>query len=267
VPAKEGKLNVGDEQGEQYASGIQLVYRSLRLVQEVVAILRQSVYQEIKRQVIRCELPPGEPLNERDVASRLGVSRTPLREALLLLTQDGSVIYYPSKGFVVKPITVEDSLDVLELRLCLHLYVIDQLFKRGTFPPVDDLKRILAEGQEALGRCDKTGFLECNIEFDQALVALLGNHLMYHVCSAMEDKLLRLGHFILNKIDSLLDVPGGERHDVVAALEKGDRASAVSALLKHSEGARDRLSGLLRLSSMGKKKRSYEVSSGSGTQL
>jgi DNA-binding GntR family transcriptional regulator len=220
-----------------------------------MTILRQSVYEEMKRQIMMCEIEPGLALSERDFASRLGVSRTPLREALILLTQDGSLIYYPSKGFVVKPITVEDSLDVLELWLCVHLYVVDKVFERDEFPPLDDLKRILVVGQDAFGRGDNSTYLESNLEFDQALVALLGNDFIYHVCSSMEDKLLRLGHFILNKIDLLLDVPGKERHDVVAALENGDKAAAVSALIRHHKVTSNRISRLLRLSSTGKKSR------------
>ena len=82
--------------------------------------LRDVVFQTLRQAILRGELKPGERLMEIHLAQKLGVSRTPVREAIRKLELEGLVLMIPRKGAVVAEITVTDLEDVLEVRMALE---------------------------------------------------------------------------------------------------------------------------------------------------
>jgi DNA-binding GntR family transcriptional regulator len=74
------------------------------------------VYESLKRRIIDCELVPGLPINEADFASELGVSKTPVREALRQLETDGFVENVPGRGSTISHLTPLDIREILEIR-------------------------------------------------------------------------------------------------------------------------------------------------------
>ena len=82
--------------------------------------LRDVVFQTLRQAILRGELAPGERLMEIHLAQRLGVSRTPVREAIRKLELEGLVLMIPRKGAVVAEITISDLEDVLEVRMTLE---------------------------------------------------------------------------------------------------------------------------------------------------
>lgn len=82
--------------------------------------LRDVVFQTLRQAILRGELKPGERLMEIHLAQKLGVSRTPVREAIRKLELEGLVLMIPRKGAIVAEITVQDLEDVLEVRMALE---------------------------------------------------------------------------------------------------------------------------------------------------
>lgn len=84
------------------------------------ARLTDTAYHTVKRQVVECALPPGVEVTERELMERYGLSKAPLREALVRLSQEGLLRAIPRSGYRITPITVQDVRDIFELRLLLE---------------------------------------------------------------------------------------------------------------------------------------------------
>ena len=78
--------------------------------------LREIVYEELKRQILVGEIPPGTRMMEVELADEMGVSRTPIREAIRKLEKEGLVTIEPRRGAYASDISIKDMLDVLEVR-------------------------------------------------------------------------------------------------------------------------------------------------------
>lgn len=86
-------------------------------------VLREKVYQTIKERIIKGQYLPAEPLNEREIIEELHVSRTPFREAINALNEEGLVQIYPNRGIFVREITVKSILNALNIRCQLEPYI------------------------------------------------------------------------------------------------------------------------------------------------
>ena len=107
--------------------------------------LRDVVFQTLRQAILRGELKPGERLMEIHLAQKLGVSRTPVREAIRKLELEGLVLMIPRKGAIVAEITVQDLEDVLEVRMALEELAVKIACKRITQEQLEEILEILTE--------------------------------------------------------------------------------------------------------------------------
>ena len=103
--------------------------------------LRDVVFLTLRRQILRGELKPGERLMEIALANRLGVSRTPVREAIRKLENDGLVVMLPRRGAHVAEITHGELYDVLDVRRSLELLAITRAIENMTSRDIEDLRQ------------------------------------------------------------------------------------------------------------------------------
>jgi len=104
-------------------------------------VLRQQVYEQIKHDIITCKLSPGEPLSENQFLDRFNVSKTPIREALTSLVQDGLVEYTPNRGFMVTPISVSDIQEIFEARIFFETELFRLAVKKISDAEIEDLEK------------------------------------------------------------------------------------------------------------------------------
>ena len=107
--------------------------------------LRDVVFNTLRQAILRGELQPGERLMEIQLAQRLGVSRTPVREAIRKLELEGLVLMIPRRGAEVAEITRQDLEDVLEVRMALEELAVKIACKRITQEQLEEIKRRSAE--------------------------------------------------------------------------------------------------------------------------
>ena len=112
--------------------------------------LRDVVFNTLRQAVLRGELKPGERLMEIALSQRLGVSRTPVREAIRMLEQEGLVIMIPRKGAQVAEISEKDLKDVLEVRLGLEELAVRIACQRITEEELEELERAVKKFEEAM---------------------------------------------------------------------------------------------------------------------
>lgn len=134
---------------------------------------RRTVYDELRRRVIGLDLGPGAPLSENELAAELGVSRTPIREALIMLAQDGLVQVFPKVGTFVSRVDAQRVADAQFLREAVELASLDDI------PAVPDpeLVRELRDNiaRQELVEADVDQFFVLDEQFHQGLLRL-ANH-------------------------------------------------------------------------------------------
>lgn len=193
---------------------------------------RDAVYQTIKEAIIAQELTPGTPLQERQLAEELGVSRTPVREALSRLELDGWVLSQPWKGSVVAPIRPRDITEVFQLRRANEALVVELVTHRLKTAQLLDLQRLLEE-QEAAGRSgDRVRFINIDRQWHERLAECTDNLRLIQLLHNISDHVKRLGIQAVTKptrIQATLD----EHWAVQRALAARDVTAAVSAMVTH----------------------------------
>lgn len=172
--------------------------------------LSTEFYEEIKRDIITCKLRPGEMISQKALIERYQASKTPLREALKLLTQEGLVQPLPSRGYLVAPITMEDVRELFEVRQILEMAAIERAAKLATEEQLAELEKLV--GESHILKCDETSihWYMTNLEFHVSIAAISGNPRLAQMLRGVLEDLSRA--FVLD-----LDV--GQRTDTEAMVE------------------------------------------------
>lgn len=189
--------------------------------------LREDVRDALLRMFTRGELTSGSRIKETDLAARLGVSRTPLREALMALEKEGYLESQPSRGFSVLPLTIEEvretypiiwSLEKLALELCDPADV-----------DVDRLKKLNAQLAEA---SDPAVSKKLDTEFHATLVAASGNARLSQLLETL--KLVARRYAAAHMRDERLLAGSRKQHSAIAnACARGDLRKAAEVLEEH----------------------------------
>lgn len=153
------------------------------------------VYDAILGAILHGDLKAGEKLSETSLAEKLGVSRTPVREALRALDAEGFVRLSPNSRFEITSFSRQDALEVLQIRRLLEGEVSRQAARKGS---PEDYRR-LRENLEAAQACVEGPanevdfrFMQLDIAFHQTIFEMAGNKRMLRVSSALGDRLARL---------------------------------------------------------------------------
>lgn len=196
--------------------------------------LAEKAYHEIKERVLTNRVRGGEYLLEEDLARVVGVSRTPVREALVQLQNEGLIVIVPRRGIRVVPLTVADMREVYDLLQWLESQAAYALAGRADRAPlVKELRGIVAEARRALAGGDIEAWARANDRFHIRLVASAGNGRLVRICENLLDQSQRVRAFTLR-----LRKPPTWANDAHAGMLKaieegdGDRAVAIQVANK-----------------------------------
>lgn len=188
----------------------------------------ERVYRLLREWLVTAQLPPGEFLSEAVLAQRCKTSRTPIREACSRLAQDKWLSQIPHKGYLVKPISVRDIVELYEFRKILECFAAEKVAQAATTEQIAHLKAIVAV--ESQRRPDVQKILVANEAFHLRLAELSGNP------RVIDQLRLALGY--VRRLDTLCTqtVPGWIGHkDVVRAIEASKPGQARRAMAAHIE--------------------------------
>ena len=153
--------------------------------------LRDVVFNTLRRAILKGELKPGERLMEIALAEKLGVSRTPIREAIRKLELEGLVIMIPRRGAQVANITEKDLTDVLEVRCCLEEMAIEKACGRMTEEELEELSDAEAQFQGLLEEGDLTKLAEADVEFHEIIYRAAENKRLLQVLNNLREQIYR----------------------------------------------------------------------------
>lgn len=153
--------------------------------------LRDVVFKTIRQAILTGELKPGERLMEIHLANKLGVSRTPIREAIRQLELEGLVVMVPRKGAQVASITEKSMTDVLEVRLALEKLAVELACKRITYEQKEELQKVLVEFEKAVETDDASAIAKADVDFHDAIFDATGNMRLGQMVNNLAEQMYR----------------------------------------------------------------------------
>lgn len=191
----------------------------------------QQTYLTLKNAIITNSLKQGEVLNEREIATALNVSRTPLREALQLLQQDG-LITSVGKNKIVTSITWQDVEDIYHLRLVNEKLALDLASKRFNKANSIEMKNLLQEMRESSVK-NLVEFVELDKTFHMYIAELSGNKKLFQLMQSLNDQWTRFGFITVHEDDKRLNETLMEHDKIYEACIDGDFEKAKTASAFH----------------------------------
>lgn len=195
------------------------------------------VFETLKRAIVNLTLTPGERLVERDIAARMGVSRTPVREALRHLEAQGLVEHLPRKGCVVRDIEPAELEEIFSIREALEILALKECAKRGEPEAMKNAHRILEDGFSALGKNDVEGIHRSISTFNDVLVAACGMPRLIGLIRTYLDFVERYRRILLFSETRPLEVLK-EHAGILKAVEEGNLNNVEDLARNHLANAR-----------------------------
>lgn len=194
--------------------------------------LTRQAYELIKEAILTWELRPGDILVERQLAERLGISKTPVRDALLMLEQEGFVVKEPYRGTTVAPISLKDAEEIRQLRETLEGLAIR--IAAPLFSPADleEARAHISSAETALEQGDATLAAEMVEKFHQLLVQKAGNKRLTQFIQQLDEHSQRL-NMVLRQIPGRARRSIEEHKRILAAIEENNPTLAVRAVQEH----------------------------------
>lgn len=163
-------------------------------------LLRETVYAQLRADMISCRLAPGTEIREAELAARFDMSKSPVRDALMRLEREGLVITLPRQGYRVAPVSLTDVLDMFHLRAALERACMERIVLHASDAQLKDLDSFRHFDAAAW----EGGFVAFNRAFHRSIAELGGN-------ARMRDQLLDL----IDQMERAVQVS-------VASIRKGD---------------------------------------------
>lgn len=197
------------------------------------------IYEQLKRQAMTFEFRPGDRLNEGAIARQLGVSRTPLREALNRLTMDGLLTFSPNQGFFRKPLEAKEIFDLYELRLLIESGAVRRAVQRGSAEAIDEIGRFLEESGEDHPERTIEELVLIDEGFHERLMALAENAELLRTLRHINARI----HFVRIDMQARPDAPmkHAEHRAIVQALRERDSERCAALLYQHIEHRFDQI--------------------------
>jgi len=194
--------------------------------------LKEKAYDILKDLILTGRLEQGRLHNEKRLAEVLGVSRTPVREALLELSREGMVSFVPSKGVKVRKITVTQVQEVFELRRIIEGYIIKTIAKGLTPADLSKIEKIISKQERLASRDEEVAFIETDKEFHLFMASKMGNQQIQTILQNLRDQIHLMGIRAIRDQSRSLQVLK-EHHRIFAALKKRDAKKAHDELMRH----------------------------------
>ena len=196
----------------------------------------ERAYDYVKARLLDGRFPGGTLLSENELSQRLGVSRTPVRQAFVQLEAEELLELYPRRGALVVPISASEADDVLEARQLIEEHAVRRVEPGEAL--LGELREAIAEQETTLADGGK-GFNFADRHFHHAIVAAAGNVLLTRQYDQLRDRHQRIAAAAVAGDPARLPRFIEEHRQIVAALERGDSDAAGKLMGAHLQGAHE----------------------------
>ena len=207
--------------------------------------LRDVVFNTLRQAILRGELKPGERLMEIQLANKLGVSRTPIREAIRKLELEGLVLMIPRRGAEVAEITEKSLRDVLEVRDALEERAVELACDRITGADIERLKEAAEEFKVALQGGDVTEYAEADVKFHDIIYHATDNQKLIQLLYNFREQMYRYRVEYLKRKE-VHPILLAEHQHIIECIDRKDKKAAKIAISTHIENQAKTVSDTIR---------------------
>lgn len=200
-------------------------------------------YERLRELIVTLAIEPGCPVDERALVARLGVGRTPLREAIQRLTHEGLIVQSPRRGRWVSPLSVTDLGQMIETRSLLEPQVARLAARRARPAQLDRLRAALDEAETLIGRGDFAGCVFLDQRFHTGIAEASGNRHLARMTEQLIHELVRYWYASFVRIEGL-DRIFPHHRELLTAIAAHDADEAERLSLQHVDLFRDRMRDL-----------------------
>lgn len=208
--------------------------------------LRDVVFQTLRKAILTGELEPGERLMEIPLAAKIGVSRTPIREAIHKLELEGLVTMIPRRGAQVAEITETGLKDVLEVRRALDMFCAELASERITDTEKEKLKEACKDFEAATKTKDATVIARADVVFHDIIIKATGNERLVALINNLAEQMYRY-RFEYIKDETRHNSLVIEHRELMDAIIKGDSQKARDAARVHIDNQESSILNQIRL--------------------
>ncbi len=211
---------------------------SMSVLEDSSELMRTTVYHRLRSDILSCALRPGSQLQEKQLCERYGVSKSPIRDAMLKLEELSLVEIMPRKGYRVRPISLTDARELYDLRLMLERECVT----KAVDVAADAVLAALDQFRDVDGDMPLAEWIGYNRAFHGAIADASGNARLAHLTRQVLDQFDRLTTMSVSQSG-----PEGrsrfvaEHGGLIDALQKRDRRQALALSRDHAEGSRKRV--------------------------
>lgn len=196
--------------------------------------LREIVFEYLRQSILEGKLEPGKRIMEIQMAEQLGVSRTPVREAIRKLELEGLVVMVPRKGAYVADVSIKDVLDVLEVRMALEGLAASLAAEKISDDEIKELTSIYEEFESYYKKNDIKGMIKNDQEFHNCIFNATGNDKLNQINNSLREQVYRFRVKYISRYNKAKEIVK-EHKDLLNAISNRDSDSAHKYGMKHIE--------------------------------
>lgn len=197
---------------------------------------KQTAYEYIKDKILSCEYGPGSMMNEQSLCDELELSRTPVRDALSRLEQEGLVNIMPKKGLMVSSLKLADVNHIYEVRMLLETYALRRYGRNLDLEEMRKLRRQMEEQAVTAGKVSDQ--YDLDDAFHMTIMQTVNNRYLMSTYENIKDQNLRVRVLSGNQVKNRLADTFKEHTAIIDACLQEDWEEAAQAMARHLENAR-----------------------------
>ncbi len=196
--------------------------------------LKSKAYNYIKEKIIKCEFEPGTFLDEKSLISELGASRTPIREALYKIEEEGFIQIIPKKGIIVTQITMKNILEVFQVREIIEPVAIEKYGQNLSIERLNYFKEVYTRRD-----FDEDFAHGLDDDFHKFIVSAYKNEYMDNLIEDIQDQNQRI-RLMSGKLGSPIEVTFNEHLRIISLVENLELKKSADELLNHIQASKRR---------------------------
>jgi len=200
--------------------------------------IREKVYSYVRERILSGEITPGQRLVEMKIASEIGTSRTPIREAFHTLEREGLIDSIPRVGYVVRPINEKEVEEICAIRLVIETLAVRWALQKAHKKLIRDLKKNMGRAEQLLGKKRYSDFVEIDAAFHEVIARCSGSARLLELAQTLRRHMLRYRAKSIFSEDTVVKAIAGHKA-ILAAIEDGDADAVEQAIKVHLDQSKE----------------------------
>lgn len=197
---------------------------------------KQIAYDHIKGKILSCEYEPGSYLNEQSLCEELGLSRTPVRDALSRLEQEGLLVIMPKKGIQVSDLKLGDINRIFEVRLLLEPYALRRYGEKLNREKLEEFRNVMSSVD--LHEHNAQYFYDLDDQFHRLIIQAMNNRYLTETYDNIKNLNRRLRVLSGSRVENRIAATSREHIEIISLCLERRWDDAVNALTRHLESSR-----------------------------